>query len=417
MNYTYRIYPDLHQSAIMLDWLETSRKVYNRALRELKDWINSRKCLVDRCSIEREYIIPADVPFPSYHRQQNDLPKLKASWTDLKNVHSQVLQTTIRRLHDTWEAFQERGHGFPRFKKFGQFKSFVFPQFKTNPIDDCNITLPKIGTMPISLHRPIPEGFKVKQIRVLSKARGTQWYVVVSIQSDVSVPDIPFHGRSIGIDLGLERFATVSDGSFFERPKFLKSQHRKLKLLQRRASRKQKRSANWEKAQIKVARLHHRIANTRKDFHLKTAHKLCDQAETIFAEDLNTVGLNRGMLRKDCIDASFGAFLDLLEWVCWKRGAFFMRVNPNGTSQTCPNCGATVRKSLGEREHHCPECGYKTHRDHAAAEMVLLRGLNLVPVGNRGTETACAGVLPGSETARQVPKSRKKTTRKSQERS
>ncbi|MFB2980112.1 zinc ribbon domain-containing protein [Microseira sp. BLCC-F43] len=102
----------------------------------------------------------------------------------------------------------------------------------------------------------------------------------------------------------------------------------------------------------------------------------------------------------------------MLEWVCWKRGVFFMRVNPNGTSQTCPHCGATVRKPLGEREHHCPECGYQTHRDHAAAEMVLLRGLNLVPVDNRGTETACAGVLPGSETARQVPKARKGATRK-----
>ena len=122
INYTYRIYPNTDQSALMLEWLETSRKVYNRALRELKDWINSRKCMIDRCSIEREYIIPANTPFPSYHRQQNDLPKLKESWTELKNVHSQVLQTTIRRLHDTWESFQKRGFGFPRFKKFGQFK-------------------------------------------------------------------------------------------------------------------------------------------------------------------------------------------------------------------------------------------------------------------------------------------------------
>ena len=396
----------------MLDWLETSRKLYNRALRELKDWINSRKCLADRCSLEREYIIPADLPFPSYHRQQNDLPKLKESWTDLKHVHSQVLQTTIRRLHDTWEAFQERGHGFPRFKKYGQLKSFVFPQFKRDPIVGDIIKLPKIGSVPMSLSRPIPDGFKVKQVRVLSKVRGTQWYVVVSIQSDVSVPDNPFHGRAIGIDLGLERFATVSDGSFFERPKFLLSQHRQLKLLQRRAARKQKRSANSEKAQLKVARLHHHIANTRKDFHFKTAHKLCDQAQTIFAEDLNAVGLNQGMLRKDCIDASFGAFLRLLEWVCWKRGAFFMRVNPNGTSQTCPHCGATVRKSLDLRDHHCPECGYHTHRDRAAAEMVLLRGLNLVPVDNRGMETACAGELAGDQTSSQVPKSRKRVTRK-----
>ncbi len=118
------------------------------------------------------------------------------------------------------------------------------------------------------------------------------------------------------------------------------------------------------------------------------------------------------MLRKDCIDASFRAFLSLLEWVCWKRGAFFLRVNPNGTSQTCPQCDVTLCKPLGEREHHCPECGYQTHRDHAAAEMVLLRGLNLVPVDNRGMETACAGVLAGAETSSQVPKSRKGKTRK-----
>ncbi|WP_168166524.1 RNA-guided endonuclease InsQ/TnpB family protein [Moorena producens] len=413
MNYTYRIYPDLHQSATMLEWLETSRQVYNRALGELKDWINSRKCLMDRCSLNREYIIPADVPFPSYHRQQNDLPKLKQTWPDLKNVYSQVLQTTIRRLHDTWKAFQKRGFGFPRFKKFGQFKSFLFPQFKDNPINGFEIKLPKIGSILISYSRPIPDGFKVKQVRVLSKARGTQWYVIVSIQSQVSIPDISVHGRAIGIDLGLERFATTSDGNFFERPKFLKSQYSKLKLLQRRAARKQKRSANWEKAQIKVARLHNEITAKRKDFHYKTAHNLCDQAQTIFAEDLNTVGLNRGMLRKECIDASFGAFLSRLEWVCWKRGVFFMRVNPNGTSQTCPSCGATVGKPLGERVHHCPECGYQTHRDHAAAEMVLWRGVNSVPVGNRGMETACAGVLAGAQTSSQVPKSRQGTTRNS----
>ncbi|NES05987.1 MAG: transposase [Okeania sp. SIO2F4] len=91
----------------------------------------------------------------------------------------------------------------------------------------------------------------------------------------MSVPDPPIYGRAIGIDLGLERFLTVSDGSFQERPKFFKSMQGKLKLLQSRAARKQKGSQNWEKAQTKVARIHHRIANCRKDFHLKTAHKLC----------------------------------------------------------------------------------------------------------------------------------------------
>ena len=430
INYTYRIYPDIATQQLMQLWLETSRFVYNRALRELKDWIASRKSPIDRCSIKREYIIPASVPFPSYQRQQNDLPKLKQEFPKLGDVYSQVLQTTIRRLHDTWDAFQKRGFGFPRFKKFGQFKSFVFPQFKDNPViatplnggnprtgvaPRYHIKLPKIGLMPINMHRPIPDGFVVKQVRVLSKCRNTQWYVVLTLQSEVSIPDAPVHGRAIGIDLGLERFLTASDSSSVERPKFLKSLQGELELLQRRASRRQKRSKNWEKAQIKVARLHNKIANTRKDYHLKTAHSLCDQAQTIFAEDLNTVGLNRGMLRKECIDASFGQFLSLLQWVCFKRGAFFLRVNPGGTSQTCPECQATVAKPLKEREHFCPECGYRTHRDHAAAEMVLLRGLELISTpGFGGTETAYAVDLPGAGVtpSRQEAKSRKGKTRK-----
>src|SRR4028119_535704 len=100
----------------------------------LKDWIASRlSWVVDRCSFQKEYIIPVSRPFESYHRQQNNLPKAKKEFLHLTLVHSQVLQTTIRRLHDTWFGFAKRGKGFGRFKKYGQFKSFVFPQFKDNP--------------------------------------------------------------------------------------------------------------------------------------------------------------------------------------------------------------------------------------------------------------------------------------------
>jgi putative transposase len=291
---------------------------------------------------------------------------------------------------------RSRSGGMDSLVSRKKVNSSLFPQFKGNPISSSASKLPKIGAVPINLLSPIPDGFKVKQVRVLSRVRGTQWYVVVSIESDVSVPDMPAHGRAIGIDLGLERFLTVSDGSFQERPKFFKALQGKLKLLQRRAERKQKGSQNWEKAQLKVSKLHHRIANRRKNFHLKTAHKLCDQAQTIFAEDLNAKGLARGMLRKDCLDVSFGQFLSLLGWVCWKRGVYFAKVDPNGTSQTCPSCLATVRKELAVREHHCPECGYRTHRDHASAEMILLRGLeNVVAQGHWGKETTCQVGLSG----------------------
>ncbi|MGK7945281.1 MAG: helix-turn-helix domain-containing protein, partial [Microcystaceae cyanobacterium] len=117
LNYAYRIYPDAPQESKLNEWLETCRRAYNYALRELKDWISSRKCPIDRCSLESEYIMTADYPFPSYHQQQNNLPQAKKVCPPLKQVPSQVLQTTIRRLHDGWDYFRERGYGFPRFKK------------------------------------------------------------------------------------------------------------------------------------------------------------------------------------------------------------------------------------------------------------------------------------------------------------
>ncbi len=133
-NYRYRIYPDPQQIELLNEWLETCRVSYNYALRELKDWIASRKCPIDRCSTESEYIMAADYPFPSYHQQQNNLPKAKKKFPRLKTVPSQVLQTNIRRLHDSWDSFRARGYGFPRFKKYGQMKSMLFPQFKRSPL-------------------------------------------------------------------------------------------------------------------------------------------------------------------------------------------------------------------------------------------------------------------------------------------
>lgn len=121
MNYRYRIYPDATQEEILFEWMEICRSAYNYGLREIKDWCNSRKCMVDRCSIEQEYILPADLKFPSELNQLNALPKAKKEFPRLGEVPSQVLQQAIKQLHRAWEGFQERGFGFPRFKKHGQF--------------------------------------------------------------------------------------------------------------------------------------------------------------------------------------------------------------------------------------------------------------------------------------------------------
>jgi transposase len=147
-----------------------------------------------------------------------------------------------KQLHRGWAYFQARGFGFPRFKKYGQFKSLLFPQFKENPITGFHLKLPKIGAIPINLHRPIPNGFTVKQVRILRKA--DRWYASINIQCNVSVPDPMPHGHPIGVDIGLSKFLATSDGVLVPPPKFFKKLQSKLQLLQRRLSRKQKRSHN-----------------------------------------------------------------------------------------------------------------------------------------------------------------------------
>ena len=402
MNYTYRINPTDVQQELMLGWLETCRRLYNRCLRDLKDWLNSRKCSLFSCSINREYIISPDIPFPSYLEQKRQLTQWKKTNPYLKEVHSQVTQDCVKRLHNTWERFKSKKFGFPRFKKFGRYQSFLFPQFKESPIKDGFIKLPKIGQVEINLHRPIPEGFQVKGVRIVSRVRGTIWYAVVTIQCDVKVPDpLPF-GRGVGADIGLESYLVTSDNFRILPARFFRDLQSRLKVLQRKAYRKKKCSKNWEKAQLKVAKLHHQISNARKNFHFQTSHTLCDQADMIFVEDINFKMTAKGFLGKHMLDGGFGQFRDLLSWVCWKRGKFFAQVDYKFTSQICPKCNThTGKKELKEREHICPECNYSTTRDHASAEVILNRGLEMiVPMDCRerklsAEKSASPGVSPG----------------------
>jgi putative transposase len=377
LNYTYQIYPDIEQQALLDEWLETCRLSYNYALRELKDWIASRKCPIDRCSLESEYIISADYPFPGYHQQQNNLPQAKIEFPRLASVPSQVLQTNIRRLHDAWDFFQKRGYGFPRFKKYGQMKSILFPQFKINPITGWHISLPKLGKVQINLHRPIPDGFIVKQVRVVKKAIG--WFAIVSISSEVEIPQPLAHGHYIGVDVGLLNYLATSDGFVEPGRKFFRTEHRRLLVLQRRLSKKVKRSKNYEKARKRVEKQHNHIHFKRKDYQFKLAHKLCDMADSIFVEDIDFRIMAKGFLGKHTIDSAFGQFRSILKYVGWRRGKFVAEVDSRGSSQICPNCRIEVRKELGDRIHSCSECLYQTDRDIASAQELCNRGIETYP--------------------------------------
>ena len=417
LTHRYRIYPDATQEQMFVEWMDICRSAYNYARREIKDWCLGRKCLIDRCSLEKEYILPPHLKFPNEIQQLNNLPKAKKEFPRLSEVPSQVLQQTIKQLHRGWEYFQKRGFGFPRYKKYGQMKSLLFPQLKENAVTNLHIKLPKIGAISINLHRPIPRGFAVKQVQILRKA--DIWYASISLQCDVSIPAPTPYGHPIGVDVGLEKFLATSDGVLVKPPRFFKQLQSELKLLQRRLSRKQKRSKNYEKQQIKVARLYHQIDNTRKDFHYKQAHALCDAGDMVFMEDLDYRVSAKGMLGKHMLDAGFGQFRTIVKYVCWKRGKFFAQVDARGTSQQCPECGGEVKKDLSVRVHNCSHCRYRTDRDVAAGQNIRNRGIALIStLGHSGMETACADDLPGIEVtqSRQVSqppeRSRRGKTRK-----
>lgn len=387
ISHRYRVYPSLEQEQQMLNWLETCRRVYNHAVRERKDWMASRKCRIDRCSLSREYIMAADAPYPVYYRQKKALTAAKKDNPFLKAVHSQVLQEVMGQVDGAFNDFRDKGYGFPRFKKFGQFKSLSFPQLQASSVRSNLVMVPKVGLMPIVLHRPIPKGFTIKTMRIVHKHSG--WYVSLLLAADVSIPEVPPHGRAIGIDVGLSYFLSTSDGLQVARPRFFDKLHRKLELLQRCLKRKQKRSINRAKLIKKIGRVHEQIAASRLDWHFKLAHKLCDQAQMIFVEDLDFRIMAKGMLGKHTLDAGLGQFVNVvLPWVCFKRGVYYGKVDPNGTSQECPDCGARVKKDLSIRIHQCHECGSVKPRDVASGQVINARGLS-------GVQIVCGAEVAG----------------------
>lgn len=399
LTYEYKANPTKEQIGLIEHTLTVCRQVWNFALRERKDWINSRKCQVNACSLESEYIIPVDAPRPNWASQCKSLTGAKEQFPELRRVNAQVLQQVLRKLESAFVDMNRKGMGFPQFKNRYRMRSFVYPQMgRGKCLEGNRVKLPQLGWMEYVKSREIPEGFKLKQVRIVRKASG--YFLLLSLECDVNVPEPLPSGHPRGIDLGLDKFAATSDGEVIERPRFLNSLQGKLKLLQRRLKHKKNGSNNRHKLVRKIARLHQRIADTRKDWHFKLAHKLCDDAGMVFVEDIDFRTWAKGMLGKHTLDAGFGQFVEILKWVCWKRGVYFRKVNKDYTSQVCPNCDThTGKKELSNRVHSCPYCGYTTHRDVAAAQIIRNRGIaQLSEVGRilDIKEIACGDGLAGT---------------------
>lgn len=393
LSYEFKLKPTQEQVQEIEHIMTVCRKVWNYALRSRKDWLKSRNSPVNACSIVSEYIMSPDEPYPNYAKQCKALTEAKKTFGELKTVNAQVLQQVLRRLETAFLDMQRKQMGFPRFKNQYRMRSFVFPQMLKNCLSSNQIKLPQLGWVEFIKSRDIPDGFKIKQVQIVRKASG--YFVIMSLQCDVSVPDPIPSGHPLGIDLNLANFLATSDGEIIARPRFLGLLSRKIKLLQRRLKHKKKNSNNRRKLNQKIARLHQRVSDIKKDWHYKLAHHLCDSAGMIFVEDINFKAWAKGMFRKHTLDASFGQFLSILRWVAWRRGVFFAKVNKDYTSQQCPECGTyTGKKELDERIHSCPACNYTCNRDVAAAQVVRNRGVSAV--GQIVEQVAFGGVLTGA---------------------
>jgi putative transposase len=363
----------------MDNWLELLRRQYNYRLGERFNWWEQNRCDVNVCPLM--CYLPELKPNPGFYSQKRDLVNSKLLFPEYGEIHSQVLQDCVERVKktfDRWFKGDSKGKrsGKPRFKGQGRYRSFTFPQMKQDCIDGKFIKLPKIGKVKLILHRPIPDGFKIKTATITKKADG--WYVTLSLE-DSAVPElspsIPTLDSAIGIDVGLKSFLVTDSGEEVPIPQPYRKAQKQLKRLQRSLSRKKKGSNRRQKAVKRVAKAHLKVANTRKDFHYKTAKKLLNKGKHIGHEALNIKGIARTRMAKSTHDAGWGQFLQILSLKAANAGLMTIAVNPNGTTQDCSGCGQKVPKDIQDRWHSCPHCGLELDRDHNAAINILYRAV------------------------------------------
>lgn len=360
------------QQVTIDEWLELARRQYNYRLAERFNWYEQNRCDIDACPLICH--LPELKNRPDFYSQKRDLVNSKKLFPEYKELPSHALQDVIARVEKTFDRWLKgdcngKRSGKPRFKGQGRFRSIAFPDpVKPEHINGRFIQLPKIGKLKMILHRPIPDGFKVKTAAIIKKVDG--YYITLSLQ-DASVPvltaDAPEMENTIGIDLGLKSFFTDNSGEEVAIPQHYRKAEKRLKRLQRSLSRKKKGSNRRNKAIKRVGTAYLKVSNTRKDFHYKTAKKLLSQGKHVAHEKLNIKGIARTKLAKSTHDAGWGQFISILSIKAERAGLLTITVNPNGTSQNCSGCGTKVPKQLKDRLHVCSECRLTLDRDHNAA--------------------------------------------------
>ncbi len=366
--YKYRMYPNREQVASLLQHIHACRFVYNSSLEQK----------IRAYEQEGQKLSCFDL--------NTRLPAFKEEHPWLKEVNSQSLQSANKNLDNAFTRFFREKKGFPRFKsKKNPVQSFQVPQHYTVDFERGQIKLPKIGEAKTTLHRTFTGKMKYATVSVTSTGK---WFISILVDDGKPEPaPVPFAlDTTLGIDVGLADFATLSTGEKVENPRFLKNSLQRLKVLQQRVSRKVKGSKNRKKAILRLARCHEKVANQRNEFLHNLSNRIVSENQAIAVESLNVAGMQKNhCLARSISDASWSTFFTMLEYKCRKYGKTLLKIGRfEPSSKICSTCGYLKRDlTLSHREWVCPDCGTHHDRDINAAiniKKFALQDQNLVGV-------------------------------------
>lgn len=354
LTYKYRLSPTAKQLHSLDDVLFQMQTVYNDALNERRWlWQRSRKSI-------------------GYADQWKRMKQERYNCPDemgLLNVTS--IQQMLRRLDKGYRAFYKGQRGLPRFKGRNRFKSIEYHYSDGCKLTNDRLYIQHVGSVKVRLHRQIPSDATIKHV-IIKKHVGN-WYACLMIELPDPQPEA-HPGQAVGIDVGMIRLATLSDGQWLDNPRWLRKSLAQKRILNRKLSRQKRYGSAWRKTVKSIGRLDEHIANQRKDFWHKATTKLVGTYSTIVIENLNLSFMTRGHLSLSAHDASLGMFRQMLDYKAVEASTQLIAVDPKNTSQACAGCGLIVKKSVSVRVHDCPDCGILLDRDINAALNILARG-------------------------------------------
>jgi putative transposase len=367
--FKFEIRPDGQQQRQMRRFAGSCRFVYNKALALQKERFEQNEKKLSAFALNN--LLPAWKALP------------ESTW--LSDSPSQTLQQALKDLDRAYQNFFAKRADFPRFKKKGQGDSFRYPQGCKLDQSNSRIFLPKLGWL---RYRNSREAVGVIKNVTVSQSCG-KWFVSIQTEREV---DIPVHqGGAVGIDVGIARFATLSDGSFYAPLNSFKRQEIALRKAQQAMSRKTKFSSNWKKAKARVQRLHAYIGNARRNYLHQTSTSISKNHAMVCVEDLQVRNMSKSAagtteapgrnvraksgLNKAILDQGWGEFRRQLDYKTAWNGGHLIAVPARNTSRTCPCCGhISAQNRQTQAMFRCVECGLEENADLVGAINILRAG-------------------------------------------